>query len=185
MNALRPALVAALLLGACGWDEKASGPSDPRRGGGGPRAPQAVQPAAPPRPATAAPLPLQQPAGQHPSMFKPAEAAAEKPETEEQPRDYPAELLSALGAPVDCLKPRSGPDAPPLIRVDLEAHVLESGLVTRAYARSSQLEETELDCIRRRLGSLHLPAPVEAAPRGINATLELKLKAKTSEKSGP
>jgi hypothetical protein len=152
-------------------------PRGPRRTAG----PTELEAAEPKPVEPALPQPEAEP---RPSIFKTAQQSAEAEKPKAQERDYPAELLSAVGMPSACFKPRSGPNVPPEILVQLQAHVTEAGVITRAYASSAQLEEAELDCIRKRVGTLRLRAPVEAAPRSISATLELKLK-KTSEKSGP
>jgi hypothetical protein len=186
MSARLRALAALLVLFGCGWDEVGNAPSPSQRGG--PREVTVAPPRPPPAPAAPAQPQLAQqpqPAADRPSMFKPAAAKTEEEAKKEPARDYPAELLAAVGTPVSCFKPRVGPEAPPEIRIALDVHVIESGMVTRAYARSAQLDESELDCVRKRLGALRLRAPVDAAPRSISATLELKLKLKTSEKSGP
>ena len=101
---------------------------------------------------------------------------AEEPQKEAEKRDYSAELKNAIGGPVDCLKPRGGPDSPAEIRVDLEAYFLETGAMSRGYARSSQLDEGELQCIRSRLESIRLRAPIDQAPRSVQTTLTFKLK---------
>lgn len=105
-----------------------------------------------------------------------AEPAQEQKKDEEKPRDYSAELLEALGTPTACLKPRSAADAPSEISVGLEAHLVEIGMVTRAYARSSQLDKDELACVQQRLSSLRFRAPVDATPRTVGATLTLHQK---------
>jgi hypothetical protein len=64
---------------------------------------------------------------------------------------------------------------PSQISIAVDATVVESGLVTRAYASSSQLDAEELKCIEQRLSTLRMRAPIEAAPRGIRATIELAL----------
>jgi hypothetical protein len=106
------------------------------------------------------------------------EQQAPKPEAakaKEDDRDYRAELLSAIGSPAGCLKSRVGPDAPSEILISVEASVVETGVVTRAYASSSQLDDDELECVKGRLQALRLRAPIPNAPRSISATLELKL----------
>jgi hypothetical protein len=127
------------------------------------------QPASP-QPATE-PWPEQEPE---------APAKPEKP-VEPEKRDYGAELLAALGSPTDCLKPRQGPDSPPEIKVELEAYLLETGTMSRGYARSSELDPDELKCIRSKLESRSLKGPIEQAPRAVHASLSFKVK--TPEKS--
>jgi len=122
--------------------------------------PTAISPSVAPAQAAAAPV------------VPPRDAKKE----EEKPRDYSAELLAALGTPTDCLKPRSAADAPSEISISLEAHLVEIGMVTRAYARSSQLDKDELACVQQRLGGLRFRAPVDGTPRAVGATLTLQLK---------
>jgi hypothetical protein len=174
---VRAVLGAALCcLLACGSKSDSTAPASPvrMRGAYPDNAAQPNQPApAPTAPAVAqAPQPVQAP---EPQPDKPAEAP--------EKRDYSAELLSAVGSPVDCLKPRDSADAPPEIRIDLEAHVLDTGSISRGYARSSQLERQELDCVRTRLEGAHLRGPIEEAPRTVSSTLSIKLKnaAKSAE----
>jgi hypothetical protein len=103
---------------------------------------------------------------------KPAAAPEEKPEE----RDLNAELLAAVGTPIDCLKPRTGESAPTSLRIQIDATVVETGLVTRAYAHSSQLDAEELQCMTKRASALRLRAPIDQAPRSLSATLELTAK---------
>lgn len=108
-------------------------------------------------------------------------AAAQEPQAvaaaeEEKKRDLGQELLAAIGSPTDCLRPRTGPDVPASISVALEAVVVESGMVTRAYARSSALAPEENECVRKRLAGVSLRGPIEEAPRSVTATLEFKQK---------
>jgi hypothetical protein len=104
-----------------------------------------------------------------------AKAADAKP-PEKEKRDYGAELLAAVGSPVDCLKPRTaGPDVPGRISIVVDATVTETGLVTRGYASSSQLDAEELKCVEQRLATLRMRGPIEDAPRSVRATVELAL----------
>jgi hypothetical protein len=98
-------------------------------------------------------------------------------------RDLDAELKEAFGTPLSCLKPRTGPDVPPEIRIDIEATLIDNGMVTRSEARSAQLDDEELRCVRQRLSSVRLREPIEEAPRSARAAIQLTLK--TPEKSGP
>jgi hypothetical protein len=112
---------------------------------------------------------------EQPAVEKPAEAAPAEKKKEEE-RDYSGELRAAIGSPVDCLKPRAaGPDVPTQLSIVVDATVMETGLVTRSYASSSQLDAEELKCVEQRLATLRLRAPIEAAPRSIRATIELTL----------
>lgn len=98
-----------------------------------------------------------------------------KPLDPPKERDYPAELLGAVGDPSACLTARKGAEAPPDLNIDLEAYVMPSGGVGRAYARSALLTEAELDCLRRRLETLRFATPVDDTPRRVTATLRLTL----------
>jgi hypothetical protein len=172
----RAAALCALWLCACGG----GAPSDavPARSTRGAFRAQDSDPApvAPPNPTSATPAaippslpPIQAPAA---PVAPPKDAKKE----EEKPRDYSAELLAALGTPTDCLKPRSAADAPSEISISLEAHLVEIGMVTRAYAQSSQLDKEELACVQQRLGGVRFHAPVDGTPRSVAATLTLKQK---------
>lgn len=103
------------------------------------------------------------------------------PAKEPEPRDYGAELLQAMGSPIACLAPRKGSAAPTQLRIDLDAYVMPSGGVGRAYARSAELDATELDCLRRRVEALRLETPIEGAPREVHASIQLALKAAESQ----
>ena len=168
------ALVVALT--ACGDSRPSDEPPPPRRGAArlestaAPSKPSArseiVQPAeAPVEPAQEEPS--------APAVNAEAEPEAEKPKE----RDYAAELLEAIGAPTACLAPRVGGAAPKELSIGLEVQVIELGRVTRAYARSPQLTEDELTCVRKRLEGVRFRAPVESAPRSVSATLRFELKA--------
>ncbi len=106
----------------------------------------------------------------------PVAKAEAKPE-EEKKRDYGAELVRAVGGAEGCVKPRA-PDAPlpTTVSISLEAYVLESGAVSRGYARSSSLTPEELDCVKTRIEHARLGPAVEEAPRRIDATVELTFK---------
>jgi hypothetical protein len=169
---------AAVVLIACGKDAPTQDTSQPRPRGVCQSQPHNAQPEAP-----AAAVPQQaQPRPAFPELDQ-QQAEAAKPKAEAAPvekkpeeRDLNAELLAAVGSPVDCLKPRTGENAPTSLRVQLDATVVETGLVTRAYAHSSQLDAEELQCMTKRVSSLRLSAPIDQAPRSLSATLELTAK---------
>lgn len=162
--------VHALLAPACSAGSDPDAPSRRRRGilSGPPVAAPEARPAAAPPPLAPTPPPPRPP----PPPAAPAAAPAEEPE----PRDYAAELLQGLGSPIDCLAPRAGSVAPPKLRIDFDAYVMPSGGVGRAYARSADLEASELACLRRRVEGLRLAPPIEGAPREVHASLQLELK---------
>jgi hypothetical protein len=122
--------------------------------------------------------PFPSPQAAEPKGSNPVAAAQEAvaaPEEEEK-RDLGKELLAAVGSPTNCLRSRTGSDAPQSISIALEAVVVESGMVTRAYARSSALDAEEAECVRKRVAALSLRGPIEEAPRTVTATLEFKQK---------
>jgi hypothetical protein len=95
----------------------------------------------------------------------------------EKPRDYPAELLAAMRGTESCVKPRTASESlPSELTISLEALVLESGTVVSGTARASVLTPEEIECVKRRLQSTHLPADVKEAPRRVNAALKLTFK---------
>lgn len=173
------AACAALL--ACGDDDTAEAPSSTRpRGqtGSALLAKSAAQNENGSQAAQADPPsePAQQPAA-------PADPEPEQEQEKPPERDLDAELHDAFGTPASCLKPRlDGPDAPAKIRISLEAHLLDNGMVTRSSASSAQLDDEELRCVRQRLSGLRLQQPIENAPRSARATVEIELKA--PKKSG-
>jgi hypothetical protein len=136
-------------------------------------------------PATDRPVSAAQPAAA-PSAAAPLEPtpaadptpppAEEEKKDEAPPRDYGAELLAAFGAPLDCLHPRTDANAPAEVRIDVQAYLLETGYVSRAYVRAPALDEPEVQCLTKRASSLRLAAPVEQAPRSVSTTLTLTLK---------
>jgi hypothetical protein len=161
----RGATFAIAFLVACASDKQTDGP------GGSPRGPRHRAPTQ----EVAAPDKVPEPQPWDPfagTQVKP-EQQLKKPVAEEE-RDYGAELLAAIGSPVNCLEPRTGKEAPTDIQIALQANVVESGVVTRGYARSSQLRDDELECVQARLSSLRLRGPIPGAPRTVSATLELK-----------
>jgi hypothetical protein len=160
------ALVLALLC-ACASDKQTDAPNTATRGSRHSAEEEQAAAIAPAQQApTEAPIPAEQ-------IAKPAEEAKA---AEKEKRDFSAELLAAVGSPVQCLKPRTaGPDVPSQISIAIDATVVETGLVTRAYASSSQLDAEELKCVEQRLSTLRMRAPIEDAPRSIRATIELAL----------
>ena len=171
---MRSATLAAMLVCACASDKQTDGPSKRSRG---PRYSVPVEEAAA-QPSPAAPQPWD-PFGAS-QAAKPADEATKKTPDE---RDYGAELLAAIGSPVQCLKTRIGPDAPSAIAISLEATVVETGIVTRNQATSAQLDESEIKCVQARLAGLRLRAPIPDAPRTVRATLELNQQAPAAKRA--
>lgn len=156
----------------CGWNDTASSSERTRGVARGPED-TAVAPATPAAPVDA-PAPPPRPPPPPPPPAAP-EAPAGPAELEPE-RDYAAELAALVGSPLDCLQPRKVGDAPEQLSVELEAYVMESGLISRGYVRSSVLGADETNCIRRRLEAQHLAAPVDDAPRQVRATIRFALK---------
>jgi hypothetical protein len=172
----------ALCLIACSTNAPVQDTSQPRPRGifQGESSPNT--PSSPTTPAAAAPLPPPEfaaPTTGTTTGTQTGEGKAKPPtEEEDKPaeRDLSAELLSAIGSPLDCLKTRSGDSAPSSINVQFDVTVLDTGLVTRAYAHSSQLDPEELQCMTKRASALQLRAPIDQAPRNISTTLQLTVK---------
>jgi len=134
--------------------------------------------AAPTEPAPApAPTPFVFPDDAPPAAAKPAAATPEGAAAPDgpPPRDYSGELKGLVGSPGGCLKPRVGARSPREITVTVEAVVMETGMISRAYARSSELDDEELACIRARLASARMKPAVEQAPRSVSTTVSLIL----------
>ena len=175
----------ALCLAACGGSSDApSGGPMPR-----PRGVSAVDPGTVDTPKPEA-EPEPEPEDEATPLPESVPAAKEDEEKKDDkpPRDYPAELQAALGAPSDCLHARSGPNVPKELRIEVQAYFLESGFVSRAYARSAALDADEIACVTKRANAVRLAGPVEDAPRAVSTTLTLTLQPTASpvpEKPGP
>ena len=96
------------------------------------------------------------------------------PVTEPPPRDYGTELRTIAGDPMSCVPVDAIPPATQEIEIDVEATVTELGMVTRAYVRSPGLPADAVDCLVARVERGRFRAPVEAAPRTVRTTLELR-----------
>jgi pyruvate dehydrogenase E2 component (dihydrolipoamide acetyltransferase) len=170
-------LCAALLeLAACSRDKPPD--ASPPELGRGLRGEETTTAQAPAEPAPEPAKPFVFPDDPPPPAANPvAPAEPESPTAPEgpPPRDYAGELKGLVGSPSGCLKPRAGARAPREIMVTVEAIVMESGMISRAYARSSDLDDEELACIRARLGSARMQPEVEAAPRSVSTTVSLVL----------
>lgn len=170
---MRHAWVLVWLFGCGSNAAPAPEPPPPPRGIRPSQGQVAPSQATPPTPSV---VPAQAPTATQEPAAEPNKAKNEPAAEPEKKRDYEAELTTAVGTPTDCLKPREGPDSPSEIRVELEAHFLETGAMSRGYARSSQLDPEELTCLRSRLEAVRLQSPIEEAPRTVHATLSFKLK---------
>lgn len=95
-----------------------------------------------------------------------AAAEAEVPE-----RDFAAELRGIAGDPASCgsLGPATAP-----ITLRLSATVTSQGVVTRGSATGNVPSEVEA-CLTRRIEHGRFRAPVEDAPRRVNAQIRLEV----------
>ena len=160
-----------LELSACGGDKPAE-ETNPKLGRGLRPEVGVVQEAAPAVAPTARPSQL--PGTQAPAAAPAAKPAEEAAAADEPPaRDYAGELKTLVGSPSGCLKPRPAAKAPREINVAVEAIVMESGMISRAYARSNELDDEELACVRARLQSARMQPAVEEAPRSVTTTISL------------
>ena len=177
---IRPAVLACaavLELMACGRDEPPQPPAAPTRGlradDSAPAAPPAAAPAAKPRPAPPISLSAN---GIPPATPPPPSAGPPDAGTATAPkRDYGGELKALVGSPSACLKPRPSARAPREINVTIEAVVMEGGMISRSYARSADLDEEELSCVRARLQTARMQPGIEQAPRTVSSTIALVL----------
>ncbi len=98
----------------------------------------------------------------------PGAAEADKP-----PRDLSAELGQMMAGAASCLSPRS-PEQPygPLY-LDLTAHVMPGGSVSRGEVGGGELQGEEGACVQRMLEAAHFAPPIENAPLAVHATLKL------------
>lgn len=179
---MRPiALGLSIAAAACGWGDT-DAEANPRTRGPARPAPTTSEPAKSVDLGSRGPVAQAQPQGE--PLKAPKPVLAEKPaEPEKEKRDLSRELRAAVGMPTDCLRPRTGADVPPKVVVDVEAHLVESGLVTRAYVRASQLEPAELECLQKRVAAVRLAPPIEESPRAVNASLEFKFAAPAPPKA--
>lgn len=182
MRAVHPiALGLSIATAACGWGETGA-EANPRTRGPAHPAPAVTEPAKRVDLGSSGPVAKAQPQGE--VLKAPAPVLAEKPaEPEKEKRDLSRDLRAAVGTPTACLRPRTGADVPPKVVVDVEAHLVETGLVTRAYVRSSQLEEAELECLQKRVAAVRLAPPIEESPRAVTTSIEFKFAAPPEAKT--
>ncbi|MDH5672449.1 MAG: hypothetical protein OEZ06_09895 [Myxococcales bacterium] len=184
-----PMVIPAYLAMACGGGDEPQQPPSRERSRGvpefqapmpNPDAPAAAA-ARPPRPGSTAP------ASPRPSTDPGAEAEAQaEAEAEEKKRDYAAELKAAFGSPLGCMGQReAGEQLPPRITLQLQAHVLDSGRITRGYVSAPGLQAQELSCLERQLRAARLPGAIEGAPRQISTTVGIEFKAAAAAAKGP
>jgi hypothetical protein len=134
-----------------------------------PIAAQPWQPSAPDQAAQRAnDLAQDQAHGQPQAEPDPGAAEADKP-----PRDFSAELGQMMAGAASCLSPRS-PEQPygPLY-LDLTAHVMPGGGVSRGEVSGGELQGEEGACVQRMLEAAHFAPPIENAPLAVHATLRL------------
>jgi hypothetical protein len=178
--AIAGSLLACLAIAGCGEDEPEAPPraASADRRGRGPVAVTSIEEQqksvegrlAPKKPPPPDPY-------DNPGSNKEAVADALAAAVEEKPRDYPAELLSAVRGAESCVQPRTASAALPTeVLISLEALVLESGTIVSGTARAPVLTPEELECVKRRLESTRLPDKVKDAPRRVSAALKLTFK---------
>ncbi len=139
----------------------------------GPRAPGA---SAPPSavPAVQAPRPTAAPNTNPPIPLVPV-VPQDRAKRDLRKRDFSAELVSILGLPSSCLKPRAASTGPSTTDLSVTAHVMPSGSVSRGEAASAQLDANELACVRRLVESVHFAQPIDNAPFSVSATVKIQL----------
>ena len=165
-----PALALGALLAACGDDaEGAARPSNKPRGYTAPTG-EGRPGDEPPAPAPVVTATKRRTPGEE---LAAAPTTVEEKKEEEKPRDYAAELLTAMRGAEACVQPRPASQVLPELSVSLEGLVLESGTVVTGSARAPVLTPEELDCMKRRLESTRLPPGVKDAPRRVSASLRL------------
>ena len=160
---LLPLLVLAL---GCGDDP----PPPPRGAAGSAVAP--TQPEVPTGPAKRRAAWTPSPPRDSPALSDSAPSAVEGasgPTEQAVERDLSAELASLAGDPTSC-GDLGEPTAPITIR--LTATVTSLGIITRSSASGAPSQV--LECLRRRLRTARLRAPIPKAPRTIEAELRLE-----------
>lgn len=107
-------------------------------------------------------------------------------DTEENPsaeppaqRDLGAEVQGLLGDPASCINRAGSEGLPAEVRIRIEAHVTETGIVTRAQVSGPPVPQAALECLQARLGFARLRAPIPDAPRTV--TTQLTLRRRTPE----
>ncbi|MCB9667682.1 MAG: hypothetical protein H6715_06170 [Myxococcales bacterium] len=88
-------------------------------------------------------------------------------------RDYEAELIELAADPGTCISQTEAALAPPQVTVRFDAVVSAQGIISRIEASSADLNETSVECLRKRVAQGRLKPPLEAAPRRIHATWTL------------
>ena len=99
-----------------------------------------------------------------------AEPSDAEPETA---RDLGAELASAVGDPVDCLRDYR-PSSAKTIPVQVSAVVRPTGMVIEPSAAGPGLSNNDRRCIAERVGAVTLPALSGAVPVPVSTTLSLQ-----------
>jgi hypothetical protein len=112
-----------------------------------------------------------QPAGEPQQPGATGETGEAAPPREPE-RDLAAELRERVGDPSACLNALV--DLPAEVSISIEATVTTTGIVTRSYARGAGVPDDALECVRRRLDTARLRAPIPNAPRNITTTLTLR-----------
>jgi hypothetical protein len=173
------AIATLSLATGCGDDEEEDAPP-PKPAARGYQPTPVVEPGEqeepPPEDPFAEPAPERDPFPAEIPKYEPEVEEEQAEQAEPEPRKYDQELASAVGSPAECMEPRTAAGAPEEVSVEIEAHVLETGYISRGSARSSVLNEAEIDCVRKRIERARLPPEVEDAPRRITTRISLKLR---------
>jgi hypothetical protein len=138
-----------------------------------PERPRGLPPPAQPNAAAAAPDPYAQ-ASTTPSANPDtpaaarAAAAAEPTDSNQQKRDYSAELERMLAGGGACVQPRASTQS-----ITVTTYLTAGGGVSRADIDGFGLEQAERACLRSRAEALHFAAPLDNAPAAVSATLQI------------
>ncbi len=141
-------------------------------------------------PSVAAPRPANPPRWIDPMRPHPSEARFPMAHVEEGPltvtdavttpaapappvRDLDAELRGHAGDVASCVPAAEIAALPPQVAIDLEATIVESGIVSRAAARSATLSPAAVACVRARIDAARFLAPVPGAPRTASTRIAL------------
>lgn len=142
-----------------------------------------VQPMAAPGPAPA------EPAGRHARLPMGLEGApiagggrigggaqaAPPPPTEAPTNVLENALRMQFGTPTDCISEATRPTLAGTLSLTVTVRVMPSGRVTSAIVTGRGLSSEDLTCMRERAEQIHLPGPVEDAPRTVMATVSYEV----------
>ena len=91
---------------------------------------------------------------------------------EEPKRDLGAELRSAVGTPIDCVRDFVAP-APTTIRVSVTGTVRPTGMIIEPSAHGSGLSEAARQCIEQRVGRVALKPLDESVSQRASTIIEI------------